>query len=149
MNGYHFIEFKDEEIYMILPKYLRKKKSNRFFVADRRQINHPPIESISLEIYQDSEDTLPLRNTLAYAKEVNWGEARDELVQRGIADYVESGYEALWKLHNEGREILNKYDFVSFKNDSIFSLCAIGRGDIYEFYNICKKTIMSIRLNVN
>ena len=142
-----FVSYKDIDISLQIPHYLKKRKKNRFFVADNRLIDTTTIESMSVDILAGPENFLRIQSNLLNAPESDWNGVQQQAVHRNPVKYQGEGYEVLWRYTNTSKK-LDKlaYDLVICIAGKVIWLSL--RGDQSDnFYTDCLKIVGSVEIS--
>jgi len=140
-------EYRDQEMTMSLPSYLRPKKGMRYFAPHRPKARGPGVLSVAVELLREEHRTDAIRRTLIQARDVSWLDVDERVLQKGKPAYLPDGLELLSSSHNSANgDVFHTYHV-------LFPLCSVyvyvtvfGNGDLDDFTALCRTMVASVRV---
>ena len=139
-------EYKDAELSMRVPSYLRPKKGMRFFAARSNKDKLRPLINVAIEL-PNKDLTKAIWSTIINARPSEWMGVQQRIVRRGNATYLADGLELLSSSCNATNGNLHDYHVVFLAGSHRVYATLFGQGDLDVFDHLCRELISSIRVN--
>jgi hypothetical protein len=139
-------EYKDAELSMRIPSYLRPKKGMRFFAARSNKDKHRPLLNMAVE-FPDENFTKAIWSTIFNAKPSEWMGVRQRIVRRGKATYLADGLELLSSSNNTTNGDVHDYHVVFLAGRHRVHATFLGQGNLDVFDSLCREIVSGMRVN--
>ena len=145
-----FYEYKDAELSMRVPSYLRPKKGMRYFAARSKKDRHHPILHFAVEFLNDDLVKAHWASVMRMepgAREESMG-VRGHIVRRGKATYLVDGLELLGSSHNTvSGQTHHDYNVLFLSGSRRVYITFFGQGELDTFDRLCREIVNGIRIH--
>ncbi|HZL37408.1 MAG TPA: hypothetical protein VFC78_18975 [Tepidisphaeraceae bacterium] len=143
-SGYY--TYRDKEVSLRIPRYLRPKKGIRYFAPKRKTGGETPLLGIAVTFYDTVLAFRTAWSAIMAAISFDFSEVRTRIIRRGKADSVAEGLELFISCSNIlNNDVLHSYKILFVCGSRRVQIDLFGRCELALFERLCRDIVVSVR----